>query len=219
MPSQIEPWDSVVGFEPMSLCDWPGKVSCVLFLGGCDLRCPTCHNREIAWHPERFPRLGFRDVMARIQGSVRWLDGIVITGGEPTLNQGLHDLTEALSRFELPIKVDTNGMRPEVVEHLLSGHPWVSVSVDFKGPFSLYPGLTGGVVSEALARENLSALFRMSQLFPGRLTFRCTMVPELSPEDIVAMQALLPQKLELTLQQFIPPPHWRSVHASADPQA
>jgi pyruvate formate lyase activating enzyme len=219
MSSSPDIWEAVLGFEPLSLCDWPGRVCCVLFLGGCDLRCPTCHNREIAWHPERFPGLDASETLARIEERWRWLDGIVVTGGEPTLAPGLSKLIGALARFNLPIKVDTNGMRPELAAGLLSAHDLLCFAVDFKGPFAHYPALTGGRVGEAQASERLTAMFRLSEEFPGRISFRCTQVPGLTDEEIAEMKSLLPRKLELTLQHYVPPRPWRSEHAQADPQA
>jgi pyruvate formate lyase activating enzyme len=219
MPSHDVPWEAVVGFEPLSLCDWPGKVCCVFFLGGCNLRCPTCHNWEIAWHPRRFPGIDRNATLSRIEARRQWLDGIVITGGEPTLADELPGLVETLSRFDMPIKVDTNGMRPEIIANLLAGRPRVSVAVDFKGPFHQYPSLTGAMVTETQARENMSVLFRLAGEIPDRITFRCTQVPELTSEDYVLMKSVLPQKIELTLQQFIPPRPRRNEYAQADPQA
>jgi pyruvate formate lyase activating enzyme len=219
MPSHSDPWQAVLGYEPMSLCDWQGKICCVLFMGGCDLRCPTCHNWELAWHPERFPELDGASILSRIDDRRQWLDGIVITGGEPTFSDRLPDLIGELLRCDLPIKVDTNGMHPERVAGLLFEQSRVSVAVDFKGPFHLYPRLTGGSVSETLARENLSVLFQLALEYPGRISFRCTQVPDIGTEEITLMKTMLPRELELTLQQFIPPRPRRSEHAQADPQA
>jgi pyruvate formate lyase activating enzyme len=218
MPIRSDPWKAVLGYEPMSLCDWPGKVCCVLFMGGCDLRCPTCHNWEIAWYPKRFPGVDSASILFRMEDRRQWLDGIVLTGGEPTFSDEFPDLVEELLRFDMPLKVDTNGMRPGCIADLLAEQSRVSVAVDFKGPFHLYPGLTGGMTSEAHARENLSVLFELAREFPGRLSFRCTQVPDLGPEEIALMKSMLPRELELTLQQFIPPRPRRSEHAQADPQ-
>lgn len=74
-------WHHIHGFERLSLCDWPGRSSCVIFLGGCNMRCPTCHNWQLAWEAEKLPVLARKDIEAYLNARRTWLDGIVITGG------------------------------------------------------------------------------------------------------------------------------------------
>ncbi len=75
-------WNHLHGFERLSLCDWPGYSSCVVFLGGCNMRCPTCHNWQLAWHADTLPVLSRAAVEAYIEARRHWLDGVVVTGGK-----------------------------------------------------------------------------------------------------------------------------------------
>jgi len=207
-------WNDVRGFEPVSMCDWPGHVSCVLFLGGCNLRCPTCHNAGLAWRPERHPRIERDTVLSYVTERRRWLDGIVVTGGEPTTAPGLSQLLADLKRLGLPVKLDSNGMRPDVVSDLLGAGLVDRFAVDFKGPFHKYPQLTGEAVTADEARRNLERIFEMAERRPRKFYFRVTKVPALTDEDVASMPAAMPKGFTLTLQSYVPP--GRKVHAQTD---
>jgi len=101
------------GLTPLSLCDWPGHPCCVVFLGGCNLRCPTCHNGGMAWDMEAQPLVPQASLRAFLAKRKRWLSGITVTGGEPTTVPGVGAILHELSASGLPIKFDTNGMLPE----------------------------------------------------------------------------------------------------------
>ncbi|TVQ97735.1 MAG: anaerobic ribonucleoside-triphosphate reductase activating protein [Desulfovibrionales bacterium] len=205
MCNDLSPWSRLRGLEPMSLCDWPGRVCAVLFLGGCDLRCPTCHNFHLAWHSQDDPclsRTGTLDMLAR---KASWLDGLVVTGGEATLSEDLPEwLAELHVRLSLPIKLDTNGMHPDVVERSLALQAVDLVAVDIKGPWRKYPLLTGNRISAHQAKATLRQTFKLAELSPDRFLFRTTLVPLLTPEDIQAMSMLLPSGFTLHTQPFRP---------------
>lgn len=198
-------WDRVRGMEPVSLCDWPGKVSCVLFTGGCNLRCPTCHNASLAWTWEELPPLDRDAVLADLRRRVRWLDGITLSGGEPTCVPGLEGLLEDLASTGLPVKLDSNGSAPDVLERLLRDGLVQTLAVDVKGPWRMYPGLTGSGMTADGARESLMRVFDLAQSYPGRVYFRCTKVPALSCADLQETRAQVPPGLPLNLQEFVPP--------------
>ena len=86
----------IKGFIETSFLDWPGKICAVLFLPSCNLRCPFCHNHILAWHPEQLPAYPWEHIEQRLKALRTWLDGICITGGEPTLHS---DLPELLGRI------------------------------------------------------------------------------------------------------------------------
>lgn len=198
------PWSSVRGLQPGSLCDWPGRVSAVLFLGGCNLRCPTCHNAGLAWAPETYPPLSRKDIEKFIQSRLTWLDGLVISGGEPTAVSNLPDLFKEISSFGLPLKLDTNGLMPDVVRSLFTQSLIQAVAVDVKGPWSKYPALTGGCCTQNQAQYALESMFDLAREYPGAFFFRCTAVPGLTSEDLQQIQGYLPSGLSLSIQTYIP---------------
>ena len=207
-------WNFVRGLERFSLCDWPGRTCAVVFLGGCNLRCPTCHNAELAWDMHSLPVVPASILKVQLAERSRWLDGVTVTGGEPTTVPGLTELLHELGKLHLPVKLDTNGMRPQVVADLLRHGLVDTFAVDIKGPYELYPRLTGGAVTEAQAAANLGAILDLARANPTRFYFRTTTVPALTDDDVDTARGYLPRGFSLTLQDYVPPR--RIAHALAD---
>jgi pyruvate formate lyase activating enzyme len=197
-------WELVRGIEPMSLCDWPGRLTAVLFFGGCNLRCPHCHNAALAWRPQTGEPLSEKAVRRFVTARRPWLDGLVITGGEPTLTPGLPGLAAAIAASGLPVKVDSNGLRPTVLAELLGRHPAIHLAVDVKAPLAKYPLVTGHTAEAETAENCLGEVFALAAAHPGRIQFRTTRVPELTDDDIREVASLLPPGHTLTIQPFRP---------------
>jgi len=209
-------WRHLRGLTPLSLCDWPGRPCCVVFLGGCNLRCPTCHNADLAWDMESQPLLPQARLKAFLSSRARWLSGVTVTGGEPTAVPGIGMILHEIAASGLAIKVDTNGMLPDVVEALLAEGLAERFSVDVKGPFGQYPSLTGGAVTETGARRSLSRIFALAEARPEAFLFRTTLVPQLSETDMTTVRGMLPAGFTLATQDYKPP---RRPHALADSEA
>ncbi len=206
MHDKLSPaWQMLRGFEPLSLCDWPGHTTCVLFFGGCNLRCPTCHNASIAWHPEKHPALFTADVTNYIKRRKEWLDGIVVSGGEPTIVPDFPAFLKDLKSFGLPVKVDTNGLQPGTVNMLLDQGLADAFFVDVKGPWEKYPSLTGDTCTPRQARESLEWIFALAAQQPDMFRFRLTKVPFLDAQDIETAKTYLPKGFDLRLQDYVPP--------------
>lgn len=129
------------GLQKTSLIDFPGRVSCVIFLTGCNFRCPYCHNPELArgQYPERISMTTLMDFLDRRRSL---LDGVVITGGEPTLQPDLAALCRAVRELGLAVKLDTNGSRPEELKVLLRAGLLDYIAMDLKtAPDSYGPPL------------------------------------------------------------------------------
>ena len=214
--SSANAWNHLRGLTPLSLCDWPGHPCCVVFLGGCNLRCPTCHNGDMAWDMESQPLVTQAALRAFLAKRKRWLSGITVTGGEPSTVPGIGAILHELAQSGLPIKLDTNAMLPEVVEEMLAEGMVARFAVDVKGPFVKYPALTGGAVSELAARRNLSRIFALAEARPEAFFFRTTLVPLLDDTDVNAVRAMLPAGFTLTTQEYKPP---RRPHALTDSEA
>jgi pyruvate formate lyase activating enzyme len=119
------------GLQKNSLIDYPGKVSCVVFLSGCNFACPYCHNPELARgeHPTRIPLGHLLDFVSERR---HFLDGVVITGGEPALHVDLPDWCRAFRRKGLAVKLDTNGSRPDVLTKLIHEKTIDYIAMDIK---------------------------------------------------------------------------------------
>jgi pyruvate formate lyase activating enzyme len=129
------------GLQKNSLIDFPGKVGCVLFLSGCNFDCPYCYNPDLAKDrlssPPFLDEVWVYDFLERRKGL---LDGVVISGGEPTLKKDLPPLCEKIKRMGYPIKLDTNGSRPQVIRQLVDEGLIDYIAMDIKtDPFQYSP--------------------------------------------------------------------------------
>jgi pyruvate formate lyase activating enzyme len=198
-------WERVRGMVPVSLCDWPGKITCVLFSGGCNLRCPTCHNASLAWNWASLPGLDKSAVLDDLRRRKRWLDGITLSGGEPTCVAGLEELLADLASTGLPVKLDSNGSAPHVLRRVLEAGLVQALAVDVKGPWAMYPELTGQGMAADTARDALAEVFALALAYPGQVYFRCTKVPDLTAADLEATRAQVPGDLSLHFQDYVEP--------------
>lgn len=205
MSDTIPCWERVRGMVPVSLCDWPGKITCVLFAGGCNFHCPTCHNASLAWNWKTLPSPNRETVLADLRRRKRWLDGITLSGGEPTCVGDLGDLLADLASTGLPVKLDSNGSEPHVLARMLDAGLVQAVAVDVKGPWALYPELTGQGMDADTARQALTEIFVLARTHPGRIYFRCTKVPRLAAHDLETTRAQVPADLPLQFQEFVQP--------------
>jgi pyruvate formate lyase activating enzyme len=186
------------GFQPFSLSDFPGRAAAIVFTQGCNFRCPFCHNPSL-WPavPANPPDATAEAVLAFLAERRRLLAGLVITGGEPTLQAGLPGFLEAVKRLGLGVKLDTNGSRPEVIAKLLAHGLVDYVAMDLKAPLEKYDLLCGCAVNKGAIRRSrdLIAASRVAHHF--RTTFYRAL---LSDTDIAAIQASLPVRSVFKLQ-------------------
>ena len=127
------------GLQKNSFIDFPGKISCVIFLSGCNFDCPYCHNPDLAKGCATYPdRLGDEDILNFLESHKSFLDGVVISGGEPTLQKDLAELCEKVKSMGYPIKLDTNGSRPRVLQRLVDGGLVDYVAMDIKSDPQCY---------------------------------------------------------------------------------
>lgn len=203
-----------------SLVDYPGKVSAVLWTVGCTFRCPFCYNAELVL-PELgagLPRLAASEVLARLAARRRLLDGVVVTGGEPTLHPDLPELLAQVKGLGLLVKLDTNGSRPEVVEGLLAERLVDYVALDLKAPFPRYRAFTGLPLTPTLVHggeaalppveEAVARVRRTLDLVRERAPdheVRTTVAPGLAPEDLREVAREVRGARRYALQPFVVP--------------
>ena len=134
----------IAGLQKSSFIDYPGKVSCVLFLAGCNFECPYCHNPELVnLQLCHRPYLSEKAVCEFLGKRKSLLDGVVISGGEPTLQKDLFLLCEKIKGIGFPLKLDTNGSRPNIIKSLIDGGLIDYIAMDIKtDPFRYSPVIT-----------------------------------------------------------------------------
>lgn len=130
------------GLRACSFIDFPGRLAAVVFTQGCNLRCPWCHNPDLVTGPPPAGAPDWPSVLALLQTRQGKLGGVVLTGGEPTLQEGLTEACRALRRLGLAIKLDTNGTRPQVLAALLDAGLVDHVALDVKSDPAGYPEVT-----------------------------------------------------------------------------
>ena len=193
----------IKGFLETSFVDWPGKVASVIFLSHCNFRCPYCHNYDLVLHPDQLPTIPFEQVIQQIKKYKGWVDGVCITGGEPTLFPALVQLIEQLRNEHMLIKLDTNGSRPEVLKKLIDNHLVEHVAMDVKAPLNQesYSNCCGVSVDLEKIKGSIDLLRKTFISYE----FRVTAVPTLlEKEDLLTLANELKGSEKLTLQNFNP---------------
>ena len=163
----------IKGFQGTSLLDYPGRIASLLFLGGCNLTCPFCHNPPLVIAPEDFPDLEPEALLDDLRQRRQFIDGVVFSGGEPTLDPLLCELTEAIKKMGLRVKVDTNGLAPKVLERLLELGQLDALAIDLKTALVRYADLHDRPVHV----ESLLRTVEIALAAPIEVEFRTTCVP------------------------------------------
>jgi len=193
----------IKGFLETSFLDWPGKLCSVLFVPYCNFRCPYCHNHPLVLNPDQYPSIPIEEIMSRLHSFRNWIDGICVTGGEPTLHPDLPALIRRIKRHGFSVKLDTNGSNPEILESLIDEGEIDCVSMDVKGPLDSfnYRRAAGAPVDIELILRSIEILKRGKVEYQ----FRVTVVPGLHrEEDIRSLGHQLRAGERVVLQNFNP---------------
>ena len=184
------------GLQKVSLIDYPNKVASVLFTPGCNLRCPFCHNWRIAVDPKP-PFLQEAVALRILESRKKYVDAIVVTGGEPTMHKELPKFLAKLKKRGFQVKLDTNGVYPEVLEECLNYVDYVAL--DLKTSPEKY---------KLLGARNTNGLLRSVEMLKmGKVAyeFRTTIVPDIiTAEDVNKICELTKGAKTHALQQFVP---------------
>ena len=168
------------GLQKMTLLDYPGKVACTVFFGGCNFRCPFCHNGELL--DGRFPPLmDDEELLSFLQKRQGMLDGVCITGGEPLLQPKLAELLWQIKELGYAVKLDTNGSFPELLEELIAKGLVDYVAMDIKNCPDRYADSVGRQVDMTAVKRSVALLLEGSVDYE----FRTTVVAELHDEESI----------------------------------
>jgi pyruvate formate lyase activating enzyme len=167
------------GFEKNTLIDFPGKIACILYTIGCNFRCPYCHNPELV--DETASEIPLESIWNFLEQRKGLIDGVVITGGEPTLHEDLPDFIRKIKEMGYLVKLDSNGTRPGVLKVLIQEKLVDYIAMDIKSPLEMYTYTVGRPVLPETLRTSIE-LIKNSGI---RYEFRTTVVKALlKPEDI-----------------------------------
>ncbi|CAO0821459.1 pyruvate formate lyase activating enzyme [Desulfarculales bacterium] len=206
-PAGLATCPPLKGFLETSFLDWRGFIASVLFLPGCNFVCPYCHNHQLAADPDSLMDLPLEDVLARLKPFAGWVDGVVISGGEPTLHGGLANLCQRLKRLGFAVKLDTNGHRPQVIEDLAGRGLIDMVAMDLKAPLNDLAYCRAAGTPVDLGQLHRSINFLISSGLAHE--FRSTIWPAWhGPEELQAMANDLAGAQAWTLQALRPESAW-----------
>jgi len=190
----------IKGIEKFAPKDFPGHISSTVFLGGCNFRCPFCHNSDLVLRPEIIPTFPLDYFLSFLDSRKGWLDGICISGGEPLFHEDLETLLILIKDRNLLVKVDINGSFPSRLEDLIKKKLVDHIAMDVKAPLARYQEVTRATVNEEDIIRSVD-IIKNSGL---EYIFRTTVVPDLvGPEDIKKICKMLDGAKIFQLQQFV----------------
>jgi len=169
---------NICGFVPQSTVDYPDHISAVVFTSPCNFNCGFCYNSQFIRHAP--PVLSVPALLVELKKRKKFLDAVVITGGEPTLQKDLESVIRKIRALGLKVKLDTNGYRPKVLRRLLTKNLVDYVAMDVKAPLKKYAAVVGRNINLGHIRESITALCD----WDGDYEFRTTVLPEFTQGDI-----------------------------------
>jgi pyruvate formate lyase activating enzyme len=206
----------IKGFTETSLVDWDGKICAVIFLPGCDFRCPFCQNSALFLAPQSLPDILWERIEAFLKNKKGWIDGVCLTGGEPLCHPDLENLIKKIKALGFLVKLDTNGAFVDCISYLVSPSSvrlrrtaegkrnslLDYIAMDIKAPIDeRYSKATGVKVN----LENIKKSIKLIMDSGIDYEFRSTLVPTLHTEqDISDMAQAISGAKKYALQQFVP---------------
>ncbi len=190
---------NIRGIYKTSLIDYPGKISTVLFTGGCNLRCRYCHNPDLACNWQEMHHSSDEDTLDLLRKRKNLIDGVTISGGEPTLSKNLFSFMEKIKELQLAVKLDSNGLQPEVIKDLTAGGLLDYAAIDIKTSPEKYRSLTNSDVDFSRIARSIDIL-RDSGI---DYEVRTTCVPAyVTMDDLAGIRDAIGRVKKYFIQQF-----------------
>ena len=188
------------GLEALSLIDYPGKMSCVVFTVGCNFRCPYCHNPDLVnWNRLSAPVLPEQRIVRFLEKRRGFLDGVVISGGEPTIQADLHSFCERIHQMGYAVKLDTNGSMPWAVEKLIKRGLVDYIAMDIKTDPYCYPPMIAGNLDPDSIPSSVQLIMESSLPYEFRTT---CIEPFVDTATIERISELIDGAMLYVLQEF-----------------
>lgn len=189
----------IKGFQPTTLIDYPGKIACIVFVTSCNFRCGFCYNKKLVDDTPELNEISQEEILEFLEKRKVLLDGVVITGGEPTLHNDLPDFIAKVKDKGFSVKLDTNGTNPEMVKKLIDDKLIDYIAMDIKNSPEKYSETTNVKVNMEKINETIK-LIRNSGL---DYEFRTTAFPRMmTKEDFLKIGEWLKGSKKYCIQQF-----------------
>jgi pyruvate formate lyase activating enzyme len=193
----------IKGFIKSTLIDYPGKIASMVFLPSCNFRCSFCFNPELVFESEKLKDVDVKEIFDFLGKQKKWVDGVVISGGEPTLHKDLPEFIRKIKNMGFLVRIYTNGANPEMLKQLIDGKLIDSVAMDIKAPLTeeSYEAVTN--VKNVLDKVKKSILLIMDSGIDYE--FRTTVVPTMhSDENVEEIAKHIKDAKLFVLQRFLP---------------
>lgn len=190
---------NIKGFVPNSLVDWDGKVASTIFLPGCNFKCGFCSNSDLVTHPEKIENVSWADIEKYLSRNKDFIDGVVITGGEPTQQPELKELIQKIRDLGFKVKLDTNGSMPEVLKELVEEKLVDYIAMDIKTSFEKYHTVCSFKDTDKI-KKSINIISGMKDY-----EFRTTVFPGIEKQDLVKIADYLKKagaNKKFFMQQF-----------------
>lgn len=190
----------IKGLQEFTLIDFPGKIACTIFTFGCNFRCKFCHNPELVFD-NGSKQIPLDEILNFLDERKDFLDGVCISGGEPTLHNDLPEFISRIKKLKLLIKLDTNGTNPKMLKKLIEEKLLDYVAMDIKAPLEKYEKVVGVKVEKEKIKESIEIIKK------GKIDyeFRSTILPALiTKKDLIKIGKLLKGSKKFCLQNFVP---------------
>jgi len=191
----------IVGLQKTTLVDYPGVVACTIFTPGCNFRCPYCHNPELIKPTHAYQIIPESEFLTWLSGRKGWLDGICVTGGEPTLQKDLPEFAKKVKALGFKFKLDSNGTNPGMLEQMLDANLVDFIAMDIKAPLADYSTAT----RVAVVQENIQKSVDLIRTRAPDYEFRTTVGPAWYSKDAAKrIGEWLDGSKAYYLQQYVP---------------
>lgn len=188
------------GFSKLTLLDYPENVACIIWTRGCNFRCPFCQNSELIRMTKNEGNIKEEDVLSYLEKRKGILDGIVISGGEPTIQKGLYEFIKKVKTIGLKVKLDTNGFNPKVLKKLIDDSLLDYVAVDIKNDLDHYDKICG---LNKITLDNLLETIKILENSHILYEFRTTVMKNYHNEQrIENILSLIGKNTNYYLQNF-----------------
>jgi len=191
----------ISGIQKTSLVDYPGYPCSVIFLQGCNFNCPFCHNKELIGHMCSKP-ISILWILDFFKNRMNLIKHVVITGGEPTINDSLYEFLHRLKKIGINVKLDTNGSNPDFLKTIVRQKLVNYFAMDIKAPVSSYDKLAGVKVDINSILESIDIISKSNI----HHQFRTTYVPHLlSENDMMEIKKMMPFGANYKIQDYHEP--------------
>ncbi|MBN2127367.1 MAG: anaerobic ribonucleoside-triphosphate reductase activating protein [Candidatus Diapherotrites archaeon] len=191
-----------VGLQKTTLLDYPDKIACIFFTPGCNFRCGFCYNKQLVLTPNTLPKITEQEALEFLEKRKKYLEAIVITGGEPTLHWNeLKKFVLKAKKLGYLIKLDSNGTNPEAIKEAIEEKLIDYIAMDIKSSLENYSKAVGTEVNTENIKKSIELIMNSGIDYE----FRSTIIPEIySNKDAIKISELINGAKKYFLQQFVP---------------